>query len=276
MKVGLAVLAAALMLLTACSASVRADAEDPGAPQYTNNMFGGFVTPTVSPGKTVNFAFNLTNPYGPILANPYTPMLATMNNITLTVGIYEYATQETVREVNSSFTNPPLIQGLAPQLSLNLENLTIKKTVHVELPINTTAKTPHGSYFSQSTYFVRFKLIFNLGSDATPVVLQSKGFFTDAQWSRMVSFTPGQEIVDTTYMKSLGVDGLIPDSSFGIKVPIPRWPLALLIAACGGVSLLALYYFVLDNPGKYPRLEKRAYYLRGKLSELGSHLKNRP
>jgi hypothetical protein len=268
MKVALAVLAAALMLLTVGSASVRAETTDPGAPTYTNNMFGGFVTPTVSPGKTVDFAFNLTNPYG--------PTLGTMTHINLTVGIYEYATQDTAREVNSSFRNPPLIRGLASQLNFALEDMPIKTTVRMELPINTSEKTPHGSYFSQSTYFVRFKLTFNLGSNATHVALQSKGFFTDAQWSRMVSFTPGQDIVDTTYMKSLGVDGIIPDSSFGIKVPIPRWPLAVLIAACVGVSLLALYYFVLDNPGRYPRLEKRAYYLRGKLSELGSHLKNRP
>jgi hypothetical protein len=268
MKIGLAVLAAALMLLTVGSASVRAEIADPGAPRYTNNMFGGFVTPTVSPGETVNFAFNL--------ANPYDHTLATMTNITLSVGIYEYATQETAREVNSTFKNPPLIRGLAPQLTFIVENLTIKQSVTIELPINTSKKTPHGSYFSQSTYFVRFRLTFNLEGNTTPVVLQSKGFFTEAEWSRMVSFTPGQDIVDTAYMKSLGVAGLIPDSSFGIKVPIPRWPLAVLIVACAGVSLLALYYFVLDNPGRYPRLEKRAYYLRGKLSELGSHLKNRP
>jgi hypothetical protein len=232
-------------------------------------MFGGFVTPTVSPGETVDFAFNLTNPYG--------PALGTMTHINLTVGIYEYATQDTAREVDSSFRDPPLIRGLASQLNFTLEDMPIKKTLTMELPINTKEKTPHGSYFSQSTYFVRFKLTFNLEGNTTLVVLQSKGFFTEAQWSRMVSFTPGQDIVNTTYMKqTLGVDGIIPDSSFGIKVPIPRWPLAVLVVACVGVSLLALYYFVLDNPGRYPRLEKRAYYLRGKLSELGSHLKHRP
>jgi hypothetical protein len=268
MKVGLAVLAVALLLLTAGSASVRAGVPDPGAPRYANNMFGEFVTPTVSPGKIVDFAFNLTN--------PYTAPMATMTHVALTVGIYEYATQDTVREVNSTFKNPPLIRGLAPQMNFTLGNISSGAWVKMELLIDTSEKTPHGSYFSQSTYFVRFRLTFNLDDGATPVILQSKGFFTEAQWSQMVSFTAGQDIVNTTYMKSLGVDGIIPDSSFGIKVPIPRWPLAVLIAACVGVSLLALYYFVLDNPGRYPRLEKRAYYLRGKLSELGSHLKNRP
>jgi len=268
MKTGLAVLAAALMLLTVGAASVRGDISEPGAPRYTNNMFGGFVTPTVSPGKTVNFAFNLTNPYIHPSAN--------MTHITLTVGIYEYATQDSARVVNSSFRDPPLINGLATEQNFTLAYLSTGTTVREEFPIDTSTKTPHGSYFSQSTYFVRFKLTFNFEGNTTVVVLQSKGFFTDAQWSRMVNFTAGQDIVDTTYMKSLGVDGLIPDSSFGIKVPIPHWPLAVLVAACAGVSLLALYYFVLDNPGKYPKLEKRAYYLRGKLSEFRSHLKHRP
>jgi len=269
MKVCLAILAAAIMILTVGSASVRAETPDPhGVPKYANNIFGGFVTPTVSPGKTVDFAFNLTNPYD----DP----IATMVNINLTVGIYEYATQDTSRWVNSSFENPPLIKGLATQSSFTLKDMASRSTTRIELPINTTGRTPHGSYFSQSTYFVRFRLTFSLEGNLALIVLQSKGFFTDAQWARMVSFTAGQNIVDTTYMKSLGVDGLIPDSSFGIKVPIPRWPLIVLVAACIGVSLLALYYFVLDNPGKYPKLEKRAYYLRGKLSELRSHLKHRP
>jgi hypothetical protein len=107
------------------------------------------------------------------------------------------------------------------------------------------------------------------------VLLQSRGFFTDEQWDHMVSFSGNESIVNTTYMHSLGVDGLLPDSSFGIKIPIPRWPLYLLIAVICGIAFMATYYFVLDNPGRYPKLEQRFYYLRGKLSELRSQLKDR-
>ena len=265
MRIGLAVLTAAFVLLYAGSASVLANVSDPGAPRYTNSMFGEFVTPTVSPGRTVDFAFNLTNPY----PEP-------MTHIVLTVGVYEYATQDMAVEVNSSFKHPPLIEGLAPQQNLTVADMPAGNSTRLELPISTLKDTPHGSYFSQSTYFVRFRLTFSFEGSSTLVVLQSKGFFTEAQWSQLVSFTSGQPIVDTGYLKTLGVDGLIPDSSFGIKVPIPSWPLAVLIVACVFVSLMALYYFVLDNPGKYPRLEKRAYYLRGKLSELRGQPKNRP
>ncbi len=266
MKAPLAVAAMALLLVNVLAPMTSAQVNDPGLPKYTNNMFGGFVTPTVSPGKTVQFAFNMTNPYGGSNV---------MTDIVLTVGIYKYATQESSRDVNSSFKHPPLLDDFGIQEDLRPGDLLPGATVRIEIPITTTGATPHGSYFSQSTYFVRFRLDFTFEGNGTHVLLQSRGFFTDAQWTKMVSFEAGQTLVNISYMHSLGVNGLIPDSSFGIKVPIPRWPLGVLIAACVGVSLLALYYFVLDNPGKYPRLEKRFYYLRGKLHELRSQFKHR-
>ena len=267
MKAGLAVLAAVLTVLSLGTTAADAAITDPGAPHYANSMFSNFVTPTVAPGGTVNFAFNLTNPYA-----------ENMSNVILTVGVYEYATQDEARLINASFKNPPLINGTSVEKNIVIPLLSGdpgKNSKRFELSITTTKDTPHGSYFSQSTYFVRFKLVFQFEGDNTEYLLQSKGFFTADQWSKMVSFKAGQEIVDISFMNGLGVDGIIPDSSFGIKVPIPRWPLAVLVVACVLVTLVALYYFVLDNPGKYPRLEKRAYYLRGKLSQLRGHPKNR-
>lgn len=266
MNGGCATLAGILILLSVAVVPVTADITDPGLPRYTNNMFGGFITPTVSPGETVNFSFNLTNSY----SDP----TATMTHVVLTVGIYKYATQESARDVNSSFKHPPLLDGVGTELALNLTDMFPDDTVREQILIKTAGNTPHGSYFSQSTYFLRFKLEFNFAGNSTVVHLQSRGYFTDEQWAIMVSFKAGDVLVNTTYMKSLGVDGLIPDSSFGIKVQIPRWPLAVLVGACVVVLMLALYYFVLDNPGKYPKLEKRFYYLRGKLSELRSKFKH--
>jgi len=256
-----------LLILLVAPAYCSADIALPGNPKYANNILGGFVTPTVSPGKTVFFSFNLTNPYD--------NESASMENTVLTLGIYEYATQEESKDVDLSFKHPPLIDGLGIEVSRNLSRIVVGETVRIESEIDTTKKTPHGSYFSQSTYFVRFKLTFNFPSNTTQVLLQSRGFFTDNQWDHMVSFSGNDSIVNTTYMHSLGVDGLLPDSSFGIKIPFPRWPLYLLIATICGITFLATYYFVLDNPGKYPRLEQRFYYLRGKLSELRSQLKDR-
>jgi len=234
----------------------------PGAPQYANNILSDFITPTVAPGESFAFEFNVSNPYN--------DADAVMTNTTMTVGIYRYATQEELRDVDGGFNNPPVFDDGSTERVVQIGRMPLNSTEKVSLEISTSKNTPHGSYFMQSTYFVRLSMTFNFEANDTAVVLKSKGCFTDEEWDEMVSFDPEENLVDITYMNELGVDGLIPDSSFGLKIPIPRWPLALLIIGCASVSFMALYFFVLDNPGKYPKLEKRFYKLRGKLCEFRS------
>jgi len=265
MKYPLAAVSIVLTLVLLTSYVAAVDYTDgPGKPRYANNFFSDFQTPTVAPGQRVDFSFNLTNPYD--------NDSAVMKNVTLVIGIYMYATQEKAEAVTGSFPHPPLIRGTTTEWKENISEILRNQTLRIELPIYTSKKTPHGSYFSQSTYFVRFNLTFNFPDNSTDVVLKSRGCFTENEWNTIVSFEGNQSIVNTTYMKSLGVDGILPDSSFGIKIPIPRWPLGVIVAGCVGLSFMALYYFTLDNPGKYPRLEKRFYYLRGKLRETWGKL----
>ncbi|HEX9908841.1 MAG TPA: hypothetical protein VGB78_10335 [Thermoplasmata archaeon] len=259
-------LAVACILLL--PSGVLGDVNDAGAPKYANGILNGFVTPTVKPGQVVEFSLNLTNTYSD---DP----TANMTDVRLTVGVYMYATSEESEEVGDDFRDPPLLFGLGTEQEIDIEDVDVGATLRIEIPIQTERDTPHGSTFSPSTYFVRFKLVFEFEGNATAVVMQSKGYFTDEQWDTMVSFESDEPIVNRTYMKSLGVDGLIPDSSFGLKVPIPRWPLGLLIFGCVCASGMALYYYVMGNPGRYPRLEKRLYYLRGKLGELRGKLQDR-
>ncbi|MBU0686014.1 MAG: hypothetical protein ABIE25_04195 [Thermoplasmatota archaeon] len=262
MRLVLATSTALVSALLICTSLASAEfPTNPGSPKYANSILSGFITPVVSPGTTVDFSFNFTNPY----YDNDSPEV--MIDFTLVVGIYRYSTQEKTENVTSTFPHPPLIRGDSIQLSIFLPRIGANTTTRVDLPIETSRKTPHGSYFSQSTYFVRFNLTFS-SPTGTQVVLKSRGFFTDEQWNTAVSFSSGDPIVNTTYLKSIGVDGLLPDSSFGIKIPIPRWPLAVLVGSIGGLSFAALYFYVLDNPGRYPKLEQRFYYLRGKLREL--------
>ncbi|MEM0343567.1 MAG: hypothetical protein QXU73_04890 [Thermoplasmata archaeon] len=267
MRPGYAALTSVLTVILTVSSMVSGDIPDPGSPRYANNIMSDFVTPTVRPGETAVFEFNITNPYG--------NASYVMEDLSLTMGVYRYSTQEETRNVTEDFRNPPLIDGLGIEVTRQLEDLLEGQSARMRFEIHTKEKTPHGSYFSQSTYFIRFKMTFHFPGNATQVLLQSRGFFTDEQWDQMVSFEADESIVNTTYMRSLGVDGLLPDSSFGIKVPIPRWPLGLLIVGIGACSFMALYYFVMDNPGMYPKLEKRFYHLRGKLRELRSKLQDR-
>jgi len=247
---------------------VMADINDPGSPAYANKVLSGFVTPTVAPGEGLDFSFNLTNPYK-------NESVDVMTDINLTVGIYMYATQEESVLVDDSFSHPPLIDDEVTQKEIPISQLAPSNTTRIDLHIETSKKTPHGSYFSQSTYFLRFNLTFHFPMNNTYVVLKSRGWFTDEQWDRVASLEGNDSIVNRTYLKSLGVDGLIPDSSFGVKTPIPKWPLALIVAGAVGLSCMALCNYALDNPGRYPRLEKGLYQLRGKLSEFRSKLKDR-
>lgn len=267
MRHGFISVAVAAAVLLMSSHHVCADIPDPGAPSYTNKIFTGFVTPVIKPGEVAVVSFNVSNPYD----DP----AGTMMNTTLTVGIYWYATTDEDEPVTDEFPNPPSINGNGTTEVVFLGRLARNESKSVSLAIETTKRTPHGSYFSQSTYFLRLKMTFSFEGNTTIVVLQSRGWFTEEQWSNLVSFETGQPLVDVEYMRTLGVDGLLPDSAFGIKAPIPRWPLGVLIGLGVALGLWALYYFVMDNPGKYPALEKRFYHLRGKLGESWRQLKHR-
>lgn len=266
MRYGLAAFAVALVLAVLLSGPSAAGLPPPGLPQYGNKMLSDFSTPTVSPGSTVDFKLNISNTY---------EVSRNMTDIHFTVGIYRYATQETVKDVDSNFSHPPMIAGNATEKTFSIPDLHYNGRYRLEFRIETSDDTPHGSYFSQATYFVRTKISFHFIGNATTVLLQSRGWFTQEQWQDAVWFKSGNEIVNRSYLKSIGVDGLIPDSSFGLRQPIPVWPLGLVVFACMGSAFMAVYYFVLDNPGRYPRLEKRFYYLRGKLSELRGKFKDR-
>ncbi len=265
-----AVLVAILVIIVLLSSvGARAQVTDPGDPAYVNRILVDFITPTIAPGQIANFSLEVNNSYS------WSVRDAVMTDVTVTASIYEYATQEESRLVNDSFSHPPLIDGESLEKVRVIPTIGAKGSVRVYFDIETTHQTPHGTYFSPSSYFIRFMVSFEFAGNATPVVLKSRGYFTDEQWNRMVSIENGRSVLDVDYMHSLGVDGIIPDSSFGLKLPIPKWPLAALILVCFAVSVMVTYYFVLDNPGKFPRLEKRFYYLRGKLSESRRKLKDR-
>lgn len=167
MKYTLATVSIILSLVLLSSYPAAADIPNPGTPRYANNFFNDFQTPTVAPGQTVNFSFNLTNPYDSSSAGTQN---VTLVNVTLVIGIYMYATQEKAEAVMGSFPHPPLIHGTTTEWKENIPDIWPGNTTRIELPIFTFKKTPHGSYFSQSTYFVRFNLTFNFPDNSTDVV----------------------------------------------------------------------------------------------------------
>jgi hypothetical protein len=127
---------------------------------------------------------------------------------------------------------------------------------------------PHGSVFSQSSYFLRFWLEFtgNVSGNLTRFRMVSPGFFTTAEWN--ASVVPSTDPCNppdcwghlnvTMLAGFLGVDridGIIPDSGFGVKEPIPRWPFYTLIGVSALLVVLAFLFWTEEHPGAYPRVE---------------------
>ncbi len=243
--------------------STTTSAQSIDEPRFVNQLLGDFHTPVIVPGNSGTFSLSINNP------DPFN-MTSNMENVRLNVSIYQYGTLEESRMI-PDISLPPFIVE-AGSTDYMLSNLTIIPGGQhdVSFTISTQRSTPHGSSFSQSTYFVRFWLEFEYeGQNYTMV---SRGYFTDEQWYQLTETESGTGNVNQTYLGELGFDGLIPDSSFAVKQPIPFWPFYLLICVTIFIGILAVCFYILDNPGMCPRLERRLLRINGRLIQLRRNL----
>jgi hypothetical protein len=226
-------------------------------PRFVNRMLGDFATPSIIPGHTGTFSFTVNNPDAANLTSP-------MENASISVSIYRYATLEESMMV-SNITNPPVFADSGTsELIVDCGNIQPGAGFPLALDIQTRKSTPHGAYFSQSSYFVRFNLTFAYAGVNYTMV--SRGYFSDAQWELLKSGETGAGEINQTYLAALGYDGIIPDSAFSVRKNIPMWPFYILVGLTALSGLTAFSYHVLDNPGRYPKLEVRLLRLSGRLN----------
>lgn len=232
-----------LLLLVATPASV---AEDLSAPNRIPDL-SDFKTPQIVPGESGIYRFSVRNRYN-----------GTLENATLTVEIYKWATLEEARDIGA-ISDPPEIptgarQGYtAPPFALGPNHTTL-----VSVSIDTSKSTPQG------TYFVRQMMQFDY--NGTHLLMKSRGYFTDREWENATTDENGSRAVGGINLAALGVDGILPDSSFSVKEPIPMWPLALLIGLTGFFGALAILFYMMEERG-HPRLKERFYKGSGKLKQ---------
>lgn len=259
------------LLLALLSWPPSAAAEDFGAVGKVNNLINVFETPQLAPGESGVFRFELNSTY----AEP-------IYNVTLSVGVYMYATIEEALPVDDSW-GYPYPQFRESDLPTKREVIWTWPNVanNTAIPLNFTVDTalesrdmPHGSVFSQATYFVRFRLEFDGNASGTWMrfLMASRGFFTEQQWTAATNETNTDPCnppscrgnLNLTFLTIDGraIDGLLPDSSFGVKEPIPRLPFYVLVAGAAGFLVLAFLFWVEENPGTYPRVE--AWWARTK------------
>lgn len=263
----------AVLLVAAALLSPPAHAaQDFGAVGYVNKLINVVSTPQLEPGQSGDFVFRFNSTY---------PAGMPLFNVHLNVSIYEYETIDSAVPVDSSWSYPyPQIGSgggrefhwdpVSPVLPGSLTNLSFTVVTSAD-----TNLMPSGSVFSQASYVLRMWLEFdgNASGNLTHFTMASRGYFSADAWARATNSTNTNPCNPPSCrgnlnLTLLGVDGVLPDSSFGVKQPIPRWPFYALIVLAVFFVVLAFLFWVEENPGTYPRVETWWARQRGRLARL--------
>ena len=266
----LALVVALLLLAVPASMPARA-AQDFGAVGVVNSLINVTATPQLVPGDRGDFAFAFHSSY---------PAGMTMYNVSLNISIYRFATVDSSAPVDASWTYPyPRIASTGGRdWWWNTSSVAPGSTTNLSFTIETSADgnlMPYGSVFSPASYFLRMWLEFDgvVNGTTQHFRMASPGFFSQGRWDLAQNATytnpcnPPSCRGDLN-LTVLGVDGILPDSSFGVQAPIPRWPFYLLIAFAAFFAVLAFLFWVEENPGTFPRVETWWARQRGRLSRL--------
>ncbi len=236
--------------------------------------FHNFITPQLEPGETGDFSLDVLNRYN-----------ESLEDVSIIAEIYHRADideSENLDDIPNS--ERPYIQNMIwssnliektntlevtdfKKATFEISEIQANETITLQFGIKTDEDTKEG------TYFVRFEI--NFLHNETNHLMQSRGHWDMDVWedatnsSNVPSNSPGN--INLTILE---VDGIIPDSSFGVKKPIPKWPLYGLISLTiifAGLSVI----FYLEEEGNYPELNKWLQKQRGKLNELRLRFKYR-
>jgi len=251
----------AVSILASSLLALPISAQDMGAPEYANRIIEKASGPVLEPGDDGPLLLTIRNP----------SQSGGMGNITLKMSIYLYRSLEDQQNV-SGMERPPTIanSGLSgsqgsTEYIVPMFDLRPNETRELTITINTWGSTPHPGYFDQGAYFVRLWMHFDHGG--VNYTLFSRGYFSQSQWDGYRQQSNVSQAAARQYLRNISCDGIILDTSFTVRLKIPLWPLALLVLATCGTGMLALMYYLEENPGKAPKLEKAFQGARGKAKQ---------
>jgi hypothetical protein len=231
-----------------------------GADDYISNpgnipFLDNFDTPQLKPGERGGFDFSIENRYN-----------YDMTNVTLTAGIYAVASPYFYDEIRD-VRNPPKINDLGIETDFYLGTIENESTIWVNFTINSFSDT------TQGTYFVRFQLTFAYNN--TDYKMQSRGYFSDSEWESAISNATDEDHGEVD-LSILGVDGIIPDSSFKVQDPIPIWPLYVcIIPLAVMLAILAVLFYMQEQHNMFPWLDQGFKYWTGKFHQSWRLFKHR-
>ncbi len=218
---------------------------------------GDFTTPVIRPGEKGTYNFTIENRYED-----------TMSNVKVHVEIYMWATIEEAKAVDKVDEPLPYFEATGEQAweDDDIGDVEPGERIDVRLVIRTDEDALKG------TYFVRHRVTFTYLPSGESLgqgfVMSSRGFYSKEQWE-------GFDYTNLYYQLDRSA-GIIPDSSFSVKDPVPAWPLATLIFLCALFGVLAVVFYLAEEHGdRYPRLKKALQYWSGKLEQRRRLLQQR-
>ncbi len=231
-----------LALLLSVLISGPALAQSVSDPARTNLILSIQASLQLVPGEGGDIQLELHNPY------PWV-----MENASLFGEAYAFLHRAERADI-AGLPNPPSL-GTDGSASTRVEfgSVAAADRRTATIAVDTSAQTPGGTAFTQGVYLLRFRLDFDY-EGGLHAVMVSPGFFTSEEWTFATRDATDEERGTYRYVgfanySFLGlvlglpsIDGILPDSGFGIKEALPLWPFQLL--AVGAVISIALsaYY----------------------------------
>ena len=231
--------------------------------------FSDYATPVIKPGEkgVLNFSMEnrpLKDSKGMIVHN------VSYTDVRLTTEIYKYATIESSENVSEISSWPEFVSdtGPNPPFEVNDNGRSMRERWD-RIETNTTEKMRYlisaGETTPQGTYFVRMEFSFFINE--TEFTMKSRGHFSKELWDDATRETDGKneeghELTGNVNLTLLGVDGILPDTSFSVKNPIPTWPIFLLGGITTGFGALAIAVYAYEEKS-YPAFNRKVnHYLR--------------
>ena len=233
--------------------------------------FGDWETPVLEPGEKGYLKFSLENRYDEQIYDSNN-----LTNIELTLGVYKHATLEDSNLVTNKFENAPeIFDGISKEhtgrMGINdtMGIITIEPdtgiklfrffwpilpqniTFDIELKISTDINTPEG------TYFIKTNLTFNhAGINNRTFEMRSLGHYSKKDWETAKK-TATEDYPSSINLTFLKLDGITPETSFSVRIPMPFWPFYVLAGITGFFAVLAMVFYYMEEHGKFPTLKAK-------------------
>ncbi len=222
---------------------------------FTNQLIDEIDTPSIEPGSDSELTITLKNPY---------PDDMNMKNTTFYISIYWLSYLETDKNI-SEVEEPPVFDIEEIGVIEEIGNLSSGETIDLEYIIRTSEDTEEG------VYSIKFRLDFSIDNENQ--TMKSRGYFSDEDWEEAKSPEEGINVTELDNLTDFDVSGILPDSTFEVRTPVPRWPQYALgiITAVSGV--LAVMFYMQEKYGSFPKLEKAFDNWTSKLEEFRSRFK---